>query len=558
MVTAGAHRRAVRNRGRQMTIRTILSTGAALVALSVAAPAWAQQDFTMSIIHTNDVHSRIDQVTATGSFCTPQNAEQNRCFGGYPRLATKIKELRATRPNPVLLDAGDVFQGTLFYSMAKSDAVKPFLNALGYDGMTLGNHEFDDGPAELAKFIDGLKVPVVASNIDTSKEPRLQNKWLSHRVLLVGGQRVGLIGLTTKETPATSSPGDTVGFGDHVEALKREVAALQAVGVNKIIALTHVGALEDQELAKAVDGIDVFVGGHSHTLLHNGADNRKEGPYPIVVRTPSGAPALVVQSFYGGIFLGDLQVTFDSRGVVTKWEGDTILMDAKIARDPELQAMVERMSVPLAELRTRPVGTAGVDLVGGTPACREAECVMGNLMADAVLEASKAHNTTIAVINGGGIRTSIPTGNITFGQVLEVMPFSNALATFQIAGADLVAALENGVSRAENMQNDGTGRFPQVAGMRYTWDAAKPAGSRIVTVEVRKPDGTFGPIDPAATYNVVTVDFVRKGGDGYTVFRDKARNAYDAGPNLEDVVADYIRARGTIAPQREGRITRLN
>ena len=541
-----------------MNLTRMLSTGAALVALSVATPATAQQDFTMSIIHTNDVHSRVDQVTASGSFCTPQNAEQNRCFGGYPRLATKIRELRAARPNPVLLDAGDVFQGTLFYTLAKSDAVKPFLNALGYDAMTLGNHEFDDGPAELAKFLDGLRVPVVTANIDVSKEPRLQNKWLSHRVLVVGGQRVGVIGLTTRETTVTSSPGDTVAFGEHVEALKREVAALQAVGVNKIIALTHVGTGEDQALARAVDGVDVFVGGHSHTLLHNGADNRKEGPYPIVVNTPSGAPALVVSAFYGGIFLGDLQVTFDSRGVVKAWEGDTILMDAKIAREPELQAMVERMSAPLAELRARPVGTAGVALDGSNASCRFGECNLGNLIADAMLGAARAQGATIAIQNGGGIRTSIPEGQVTFGQILEVLPFSNSLATFQIEGAEIVAALENGVGRADNPQNEGTGRFPQVAGMRYSFDPSKPAGSRIVSVEVRAADGSFAPIDRAALYTLVTNDFVRKGGDGYAMFKDKAKNAYDAGPNLEDVVADFIRTRGTVAPQAEGRITRVN
>jgi 5'-nucleotidase / UDP-sugar diphosphatase len=541
-----------------MNVKNTLFAGAALVALASAAPAMAQQDFTLSIIHTNDVHSRIDQVAASGSFCTPQNAQANRCFGGYPRLATKIRELRGTRPNPLVLDAGDVFQGTLFYTMAKSDAVKPFLNAIGYDAMTLGNHEFDDGPGELAKFLDGLKVPVVTSNIDVSKEPRLQNKWLSHRVLLAGGQRIGVIGLTTRETPVTSSPGDTVAFGAHVDALKREVAALQAVGVNKIIALTHVGAGEDQALARAVDGVDVFVGGHSHTLLHNGADNRKEGPYPIVVNTPSGAPALVVTAFYGGIFLGDLQVTFDSRGIAKSWAGDTILMDASVPRDPELQAMVERMSAPLAELRARPVGSAGVALDGSNASCRFGECNFGNLIADAMLAAAKPQGATIAIQNGGGIRTSIPEGQITFGQILEVLPFSNALATFQIEGAEIVAALENGVGRADNPQNEGTGRFPQVAGLRYTFDPSKPAGSRIVSVEVRAADGSFAPIDRAATFTVVTNDFVRKGGDGYAMFKDKAKNAYDAGPNLEDTVAEFIRAQGTVAPRIEGRITRVN
>lgn len=535
----------------------LLAAGAVLALLATALPL-AAQDFTLSILHTNDVHSRIDQVSASGSFCTPQNAAQDRCVGGYARLATAIRELRAVRPNAILLDAGDVFQGTLFYTLSKSDAVKPFLNALGYDAMTLGNHEFDDGPAELARFLDGLTVPVVTANIDVTGEPRLAGKWAAHRILEVGGQRIGVIGLTTRETPVSSSPGPTVAFTPHAEALRREVAALQAAGVNKIVALTHVGTAEDAALAATVDGVDVFVGGHSHSLLHNGADPRKEGPYPMVVRTPSGAPALIVHAFYGGMFLGDLRVVFDAAGVATSWQGDTIAMDAKVARDPAIQAMVDRMAAPLAELRSRRIGVAAVPLDGSGENCRMRECNLGNLIADAMLRAAAPRGARVAIQNGGGIRTSIPAGPMTLGQVLEVLPFSNMLATFDLTGADIVAALEQGVGRADNLRNEGTGRFPQVAGLRYGFEPGKPAGSRIRSVEIRGADGGFAPIDPAATYTVVTNDFLRKGGDGYAMFRDKARNAYDAGPNLEDVLAEHVRALGgTAAPPLDGRITRI-
>ncbi|HZH28993.1 MAG TPA: 5'-nucleotidase C-terminal domain-containing protein [Azospirillaceae bacterium] len=540
-----------------MTLKLALRAGAAVIALGAAAPAFAQ-DYTLSIIHTNDVHSRVDQVTAQGSFCTPKDAQENKCFGGYPRLIGKIRELRQAQPNPLVLDAGDVFQGSLFYTLLKSDAVKPFVEMAGYHAMTIGNHEFDDGPAELAKFLDGLKTPVVTSNIDTSREPRLQNKWNAYRVVEIGGQRIGIIGLTTSETTISSSPGPTVSFGDHAEALRRNVRELQGQGVNKIIALTHVGTAVDRELAKQVDGIDVYVGGHSHSLLHNGEDRRKEGPYPIVERTPSGAPALVVQSYYAGIFLGNLQVTFDKDGVPAKWQGDTILMDSKVPQDAQAQELVQKMAGPLAELRARQIGTAAVALDGDRVACRHGECTMGNLIADAMLAAAKEQGAQIAIQNGGGIRTSIPQGQISFGQVLEVLPFSNALATFKLTGSEVVEALENGVGRAENPQNEGTGRFPQVAGLRFTWDASKPTGQRIDKVEVRQANGTFAPLDRNATYTVVTNDFMRKGGDGYAVFRDKGRNAYDAGPNLEDVLAAYIRQTGTVEPRIEGRITRAN
>jgi 5'-nucleotidase len=424
--------------------------------------------------------------------------------------------------------------------------------------MTLGNHEFDDGPAELARFLDGLSVPVVSANVDVAREPRLAGRWSSSRIVEVGGQRIGIIGLTTAETPVSSSPGPTIGFLAHAQTLRREVAALQAAGVNKIVALTHVGAAEDAALAAAVDGVDIFVGGHSHSLLHNGADPRKEGPYPVVVRTPSGAPALIVHAFYGGMFLGDLQVVFDAAGVATSWTGDTIAMDAKVARDPAIQAMVDRMAAPIAELRGRQVGVAAVPLDGSSDNCRFRECNFGNLIADAMLRAAAPRGARVAIQNGGGIRTSIPAGPVTLGQVLEVLPFSNMLATFDLSGADIVAALEQGVGRADNPRNEGTGRFPQVAGLRFSFEPGKPAGGRIRSVEIRGADGSFAPIDPAASYTVVTNDFLRKGGDGYAMFRDKARNAYDAGPNLEDVLVEHIRALGGPAsPALDGRITRI-
>ena len=179
---------------------------------------------------------------------------------------------------------------------------------------------------------------------------------------------------------------------------------------------------------------------------------------------------------------------------------------------------------------------------------------MGNLVADAMLAATTAQGTTIAIQNGGGVRASIDAGPITMGEVLTVLPFQNANATFELSGADIVAALENGASKIEET----AGRFAQVAGLRYSWDGSKEAGSRIVSVEV--PDGAGGwkPIDPAAMYKVASNDFMRKGGDGYAVFTDKAVNAYDFGPSLDQALANHIRARGPVTPVVEGRITRLD
>lgn len=526
-------------------------------ALAAPVPAQAQREHTINIIHTNDVHSRVDQVTSSGGSCSARQAAANECFGGYPRLVTKIRQLRRDNPNPLVLDAGDYFQGSLYYTQMKSDAVKPFIEMIGYHAITLGNHEFDDGPAELQKFLTGLRTPVVSANVDVSGEPRLRGLFAASTVVEVGGQRVGVIGLTTADTPVTSSPGPTVRFTDHADALRREVRALQGRGVNKIVALTHVGAAEDRRLAAAVDGVDVFVGGHSHTLFHNGDDRRRGAEYPVVVRTPSGAPALVVQAMTAGIFVGRLQVTFDAAGVPTAWSGNTELVDHAVAQDAEAQALVQRMSGPLAELRARPVAPASVALDGDRNSCRQRECNLGNLIADAMLWHTRDAGSRIAIQNGGGIRASIPEGMVTYGQVLEVLPFSNSVSTAELTGAEVLQALENGVSQAENMENPGTGRFPQVAGVRFTWDAARPAGQRVVSAEVRGADGAFSPIDRAATYVVATNNFVRGGGDGYASLA-AGRNPYDGWANLEDALAEYMRHLGAANPAVEGRITRVN
>ena len=179
---------------------------------------------------------------------------------------------------------------------------------------------------------------------------------------------------------------------------------------------------------------------------------------------------------------------------------------------------------------------------------------MGNLIADAILWKTAAEGTQIAFQNGGGIRASIPAGEVTIGDVLTVLPFGNAISTFELTGQEVGQALENGVSRAENPENEGTGRFAQVSGLRYSWNPNQPVGSRIVSTEIQNADGSYSPIDLAATYKVAANDFMRNGGDDYEMFVN-ARNVYDFGPLLDQALAEYIAANSPVAPDLEGRIT---
>lgn len=521
------------------------------LALTSAQPANAE--FTLRILHSNDIHARYDETAPGGSACTAKDRESGKCVGGVARLATKLKELRT--PNAVYLDAGDQFQGTLFYTTYKAQPAWTFSNLLKVDAMTLGNHEFDDGPSMLAEFLANVSFPVLSANSDASGEPRLQGKYKPNTVITVQGQKIGIFGLTTIDTPVTSSPGPTMKFLGEIETARAQVAALQAQGVNKIIALTHIGYANDQALAKALDGIDVIVGGHSHTLLEAG-NPRSAGPYPTKVNSPSGAPVAIVTAASYNQYLGQIDVTFDDAGLVTKAEGKAHFLANAAPMDPAIQAKVAEFAAPLEAVRAKPIGETSVALGGGDAICRFAECNLGNLIADAMLASAKPRGAQVAITNGGGIRSSIPAGKVTLGQVLEVLPFSNTVAVVTLTGAELRASLEHGVSRAHDATLSGTGRFPQIAAMRMTWDVTKPEGQRVQSLDIRQPDGSFKPVDPAADYVVATNNFMRVGGDGYALMA-AGRNAYDFGQNLEDALADQLKA-GPVAPAAEGRIRRVN
>jgi len=254
-----------------------------------------------------------------------------------------------------------------------------------------------------------------------------------------------------------------------------------------------------------------------------------------------------------GKYLGDLKVVWDDNGNVISAKGDPILLDASIKPDEGFVAKVAELGAPIEELKAKVIGNATEAIEGSREVCRAMECTMGNLVADAMLDRVKDQGVSLAIQNGGGLRASIDQGEITMGEVLTVLPFSNTLATFQLKGSDVVVALENGVSDVEN----GAGRFPQVAGLKFTWTKDKPAGSRIIKVEVQ--DGAnWVPIDPAKTYGVVTNNFMRTGGDGYAVFNDAGTNAYDFGPPLEQVLADFIAKQGgDYKPYTDGRIAEV-
>lgn len=508
-------------------------------------------DYQLDILHINDLHSRIEAINKSDATCSQKEADAKECFGGIARVKSAIDGFRKANANAniIVLDAGDQFQGSLYYSTFKSAPVAEFMNGIGFDAMAIGNHEFDDGPEELNKFIGALKFPIISGNTIAKKGSLLDGKYKGYTIKEIGGQKIGVVSVLATDSGETSSPGPDISFEDEITYLKSAVKDLEGQGVNKIIALTHVGYNKDKEIAAAVDGIDVVVGGHSHTYLSS-TDKQASGPYPTLVKNPSGVEIPVVTAYAYSKYLGELKVTFDDNGVVKSTSGAPKLLDASVTPDEAYAARVKELGAPLEELKKKVVGVSEGLIDGDRKNCRAKECSMGNLVADASLARVKEQGITIAIVNGGGLRASIDQGDVSMGEVLTVLPFQNTIATFQIKGSDIKSALENGVSQWE----DGAGRFAQVGGLKYSFDRSKPVGSRVGEVLVKEGD-KFVPLDPAKTYGVVTNNYVRGGGDGFKMFATNAINAYDFGPNLEQTVADYLMANNPYKPYTDGRIT---
>ncbi|MCE1255643.1 MAG: 5'-nucleotidase C-terminal domain-containing protein [Anaerolineae bacterium] len=517
-------------------VAAIVNTAIAPAATATVAPTAPAKNYKLTILHTNDIHAHHEP---------DLNGD-----GGAALAASVIRQVRAANPNTLLLNAGDNFIGTLFYVLHHGSDSAQLMNAMQYDAMTLGNHEFDEGDGNLALFIQKLKFPVVVANVNFDQSGALKGKTKPYVILQKGGEKIGIIGLANPNTPTLSHPGSDLVFDANLtQDVKNNVDELTAAGVNKIILITHIGYAADLDLAKTINGVDVIVGGHTHTLLAN-IDKRASDVYPAVVKNPDGKNVLVVQAGEYLLYIGKLDIEFDGAGDLVQWTGDTVYLSHYITPDASVTALVKQLKGPIAQLTQKEVGESGVFLEGERTVCRVQECSMGNLITDAMRAETGAQ---VALENGGGIRASIKAGKVTLGDVLTVLPFGNLVSTVKLKGSDLQAVLENGVSRVDS--SEGTGRFLQVSGLRFEYDPSQAAGSRITRVEVSDADGKFQPLDAQATYSLAVNDFMLGGGDDYKVLQEKGLDAYAFGRPLDQVVADYIKTNSPVKTQVEGRIT---
>ena len=499
---------------RRLLLGTVGTLPLIRTAPSSAQPA-APPAHRLTILHMNDFHSRHGAVD--GRFLTCKPTPEPDCFGSSPRLATAIKEQRraaeADGRTVLLLDAGDQFQGSLFYTAHHGMAELAVQHAIGTEAMTVGNHEFDNGPANLARYIAAARFPVLSANIDASADPDLAPHLKPWTMLQKNGLPIAVIGLTTLETITSSSPGPHVVFNAPIPALERSIQEAKAAGARLIIALSHLGLSID----KAIDtqGVAVIIGGHSHSLLSNDEPGAL-GPYPTRTEGP-----LIVQAQAYGRYLGRLDLDLDDTGAILAYAGACRHIGQDLPEDPEVAAIVAKFAAPLQALRDREVATLAAPLDVAT--CRIAPCPFGQLVAATLRGAD--HGAEIGLMNAGGLRVGLPAGPISLGQVMDTMPFGNTLATLVLPGTDLQAIVRHGLAMT------GRGAYPQWSGLRLTL---------MGEIETEQPDHTWLPLDPARLYHLATNNFLRSGGDGYTQLRDHAQDPYDTGPGLADLLAEAL------------------
>lgn len=527
-----------------------------LLAFVEKVNAEVNPGFTLSLMHVNDTHANTQQA---------------------PKRLTVIKEVRAEKPSALLIDAGDVFTGTLYFNEFKGQADLELMKLMDYDVMTFGNHEFDlgstpEGHKALSEFIQKSNFPFVSANADFSKDVNLKGLFnvnvtsdpkdgqiYSGIIKEVDGQKVGLFGLTTAETANISSPKD-VTFTDYIKAAQTMVDEFEKQGVNKVVAVTHIGYDDSSEfdndllLAAAVNGIDVIVGGHSHTQLDK----------PVVVnKDKNGAekdPTVIVQAYQYSDFLGTLDVNFDKEGKVVSHAGELIPIKDQ-TEDPAAAALLKTYSEKIEEIKVKEIGAVAESELTNPrvkedtdPSVRKNETALGNIITDGMLSKAKKYNDKVimALQNGGGIRASIDAGPITVGEVITVLPYGNTLATMEVTGAELKAAFEISF---KNYPKE-NGGFLHVSGAKVEFDSSKPAGERVVSIKYKAADGTLVELKDDEKYVIATNAFTAKGGDGYDVFK----KAYEEGRVTDLGLSDWenlqeqLQSMKTVKNEVEGRI----
>ena len=552
---------------------------AAAVAVTISTPTaqaaphhrpHGPKTVSVRVMSFNDLHGNIEAPGGSSGRVTLADGTQVDA-GGAAYLATHVRQLEAAADHALVLSTGDnIGASPLASALFHDEPTIEVLNAIGVQASVVGNHEFDEGLAELQRIqrggchpvdgcqfrdsFEGADFPYLGANVtDTKGKPAL----LPFSVEVRGGVPVGIIGVTLKGLPDVVVPSAVAGlrFGDEVAAINRTSALLQRFGVKAQVVLLHQGDLSATQrgtdscdltteqpayriAAQATSRVDAVFAGHTHQ-----AEN-------CTVTDPSGQPRPLIQGLSFGRLLSvvDLKINTRSRDVV---RSATVAHNEVVTRtvtpDRRVAAIVARAVAEAAPLASRPVGSTTEALAGRSSTAPEKP--LGDVIADAQLAATEANGAQVALTNPGGIRADLDAGPVTYGEAFTVQPFANILQTITLTGADLELALEQ--QRKDGVAATSTTWLQVSSTLHYTFDQSASYGSRVQDLTIAGQ-----PVDPTATYRVTVNNFLSGGGDGFTAFTngtDLTGGAIDldaftayltAHPGLSAPPADRITVRG--------------
>ena len=562
----------------------------------------------VNLVHINDSHSHLDEESTKLMLETSigKREEIQVSNGGFARVAALINTLASTEKNPIKIHSGDAITGDLYFTLKEGEAEAELMNTVCFDTLTLGNHEFDNTDAGLQKFIGFLndkgncknKTQVLSANVEFGKTSSLYQTDLvkPYTIIEKEGQKIALIGLTiANKTKNASRPNQDTVFNDEIVTAQKYIDELKQQGINKIIVQSHLGYGLEKDLATKLSGVDVIVGGDSHTLLADAKLKNygisPEGDYPTTLKNKDGDQVCVVQAWQYAYVVGQLKVNFDANGKIEACTGkanvligDDFKRTAKdapalmsteldsIKRDiessnalrivqPDAKALrvLEPYKVAKNLLGKEIVAKAETSLclrrVPGTTKdtsrstlgdiCNKADFTnqhggdVQQLVAEAFLQQGKKYfNADISIQNGGGVRVDLPQGDITVEKIYTVLPFKNTLVQLKATGQEIKAVLEDTMD-AVALNN--TGSYPYAGGLQWDVDLTKAKGQRVSNLQVRNAQGQYQPLNLNQTYQVITINFLADGQDFYSSFKNiTGERRIDVGLDYAEAFLQYV------------------
>jgi 5'-nucleotidase len=488
-------------------------------------PVWAHDEAPapvhITLLQLNDVYQ-----------ISPVDHGKN---GGLARVATLVRQIERQNPNTFLVLAGDTLSPSIASRLFQGRQMIDLWNRLGLDVAVLGNHEFDFGNDVLLQRMKESQFQWVNANVVDQATGKPFGTSVPYWVKEIQGVKIGFFGLLTPDTKDSSHPGKNVSFQDPLRSARRALHALQHEGADVVVAVTHLPMNEDKQLARSFPlRMAVIMGGHEHTLLQSVA---------------GGTPIYKMGSDARNLGRIDLWVDPQTRQLQSL-DFEAIPVNADIAEDPDVAAVVKNYEEQIDAALGKTIGQTAVALDARQQTNRSQETNLGDWVTDVYRQRM---NADIALINGGSIRsnTTIGPGPLTRRELLSVFPFSNTVVKVQVSGQQIRQALEHGVSR---LNDEEAGRFPQVSGLRFSYDGRKPAGSRVVKITVNGH-----PLKDRKSYTLTSSAYLIGGGDGYNMFKDsRYLVSPEAAPLETDMLEDALRAAKTIAPKTDGRIQRID